>query len=150
MAFVAWRRAGARPRVTMLLHQIVIGPNMVGEALALAETIADPARPGTAARVAVVVEELVMNLLDHTQIDRSATLSIGFEPVATGVRVVLIDDAAPFDPRAARPIGDLPNEERGGGGGLELVRAWSRIVRYTRIAGRNELELIVHVDPEDV
>ena len=136
--------------MSISLQQIALGPNAVAEALTLAEAIADPARPGTSARLAVIVEELVINLVEHAEPAPGSMISLGMEPVADGIRVVLIDDAAPFDPRAAPHLGETPNEERGGGSGLAIVRAWSRILTYSRIDGRNRLELIVHVDPEDM
>lgn len=131
------------------LHQIALGPNAVREALALAEAVADPARPGSAARLAVIVEELVYNLLDHGDPLPGATIRLSLTREAEGVRLVLIDHAAPFDPRDAPHVGTLPPDDRGGGAGLALVRAWSRIVAYSRIAGLNRLELVVLDDPDD-
>ena len=133
--------------MTSCLHRIALGPNTVGEALALVGAIADPARAETQTRLAVVVEELVANLVDHGE--GGTAIWLALEPVEAGVRVVLIDDAAPFDPRAAAPMSDLPNEERGGGAGLAMVGAWSRILDYTRVGERNRLELIVDRDPEE-
>jgi serine/threonine-protein kinase RsbW len=131
------------------LHQIVLGPNAVGEALALVEAIADPARPGTCARLAVIVEELVINLVDHAEIAGAGTIALGLAATGAGIHVVLVDDARPFDPRTAPHVGTVPDEERGGGAGLAIVRAWSRILAYSRIGGRNRLELLVHDDPAD-
>ena len=36
-----------------------------------------------------------------------------------------------------------PNPDRGGGAGLELVRAWSQIADYRRRRGRNRVVLVV-------
>ncbi len=135
--------------MTPTLHQIALGPNAVCEALALVAAISDPARPGTCARLAVIVEELVVNLVDHAEIAGGGTIALALTPTAQGVEVVLIDQAVPFDPRTAPHIGAVPNEERGGGAGLAIVRAWSRILTYSRIGGRNRLELLVHDDPAD-
>ncbi len=135
--------------MSLFLHQIALGPNAVGDALALVEAIADPARPGTCARLAVIVEELVINLVEHADIDTDGTIGLGLEPVAEGVHVVLVDGAAPFDPRTAPHVGEMPDAARGGGAGLAIVRAWSRILTYSRIGGRNRLELLVHDDPAD-
>lgn len=131
------------------LHQIVLGPNAVGEALALVEAIADPARPGTCARLAVIIEELVINLVEHAETGMGSAIAIALTGTGQGIHVVLVDDALPFDPRTAPHVGDLPNEERGGGAGLAIVRAWSRILAYSRINGRNRLELLVYDDPAD-
>ena len=135
--------------MTLTLHQIALGPNTVGEALALVEAIADPARPGTCARLAVIVEELVVNLVEHARVAAGGGIALGLAATAEGVHVVLLDDAPPFDPRSAPHVGAVPDEERGGGAGLAIVRAWSRILTYSRIGGRNRLELMVHDDPDD-
>ena len=131
------------------LHQIALGPNAVAEALSLVEAIADPTRPGTCARLAVIVEELVVNLVEHAAVDGDAVIGLGLAATPDGVHVVLIDEAKPFDPRTAPHVGAVPNMERGGGAGLAIVRAWSRILTYSRIGGRNRLELLVHDDPAD-
>ena len=135
--------------MTPALQHIALGPNAVGTALALADAIADPARPGLAARLAVIVEELVANLVEHGDVAAGTIIEFGMAATADGVRVVLIDDAAPFDPRTAPHVGDRPDDGRGGGAGLAIVRAWSRILAYSRIDGRNRLELLVHDDPGD-
>lgn len=135
--------------MTLSLHQIVPGPNAVDEALALVEAIADPRRPGTGARLAVIVEELVINLVDHAKAGAGGDILLGLSATGSGVHVVLEDGAAPFDPRTAPHVGELPDGRRGGGAGLAIVRAWSRILTYSRIDGRNRLELLVHDDPAD-
>jgi anti-sigma regulatory factor (Ser/Thr protein kinase) len=135
--------------MSLALHRIALGPNAASEALALAEAIADPARAGTGARLAVVIEELVLNLVDHANLNRSSDFLLGLLSIPDGVHVVLIDDAMPFDPRTAPHVGDIPNEERGGGSGLAIVRAWSRILTYSRVDGQNRLELIVYPDPDE-
>ena len=59
------------------------------------------------------------------------------DPIFGLVFMEVSDAGLPFDPRDA--VFEGPNLERGGGAGLELIRAWSRIADYTRRAGRNRL-----------
>lgn len=95
-----------------------------------------------AARLAIVVEELVMNLVEHGVRPAEDPIALTFARDAAGVRLVIEDGGVPFDPRCAPPVGDVP-PERGGGAGIALVLAWSTIVGYVSDAGRNRLELIV-------
>ena len=108
----------------------------------MVDAVAEAAGADIHARLAIVVEELVVNLVEHAE--GATAIWLALEPVEAGVRVVLVDDAASFDPRTAATEG--PNEQRGGGAGLAMVRAWSRILGYTREGDRNRLELIVHGD----
>ena len=54
----------------------------------------------------------------------------------------VVEHGRPFDPRAAAAF-EGPNPDRGGGAGLELVRAWSQIADYRRRRGRNRLVLVM-------
>jgi anti-sigma regulatory factor (Ser/Thr protein kinase) len=56
-------------------------------------------------------------------------------------RLAVSDAGAAFDPRA--PSFEGPNLERGGGAGLELVRAWAELADYRRRRGRNRVVLLV-------
>lgn len=88
-------------------------------------------------RLAIVVEEVLSNLLGHAARDRDIAFTLTLEP---GPRIVLDDDGAPFDPRDAA-LPDLPNPVRGGGVGLALVDAWCEILSYHSMPGRNRLIL---------
>ena len=90
-------------------------------------------------RLAIVVEEWVVNVLEHGQLRPGSRIGVtlGREPGV--VRLVFSDAGVPFDPRTVEFVG--PNEERGGGVGLALIQAWSRIADYRRQAGRNRLTL---------
>lgn len=108
---------------------------LAGE-FATAHCIADD----PAARLAIVVEELVCNVMDYAALPADAVIGLRFERVPAGVTLTIADPGPPFDLREAPPPGDLP-PERGGGAGLAMVRAWARIERYTRIDGINLLVL---------
>jgi anti-sigma regulatory factor (Ser/Thr protein kinase) len=100
---------------------------------ALAERHAD--------RLAVVVEEWVSNVAEHGAPPRASRVTIRLECAGAQVRLTLSDAGCAFDPRGAGFEG--PNVERGGGAGLELVRAWAEIADYRRTRARNRVVLLV-------
>jgi serine/threonine-protein kinase RsbW len=95
------------------------------------------------ARLSIIVEEVIANLYDHGGLtgDDQVELSFGSEP--GGVRIVIVDTGAPFDPRSAP--GESKRPERGGGAGLDIVRAWAEFVDYALIPEGNRLELLLPV-----
>ena len=94
--------------------------------------------PDLAMRLAVVVEELVANIVEHGGVPPGDSIDLGISSRRGAVVVAIRDAGAPFDPRAAPDPGELP-PERGGGAGIGLVRAWSKIRSYRRTARHNEL-----------
>lgn len=108
----------------------------VGAARAFAAAAALPPEP--AARLAVVTEELVSNLIDHAAMPAGAMIELALVIIDDRVHLRLVDRAAPFDPRGAT-VAPIP--DRGGGAGLALVRAWARIDSYTRDGDANVTRL---------
>lgn len=94
---------------------------------------------GAAAKLAMIVEELVGNLVEHGGAGAEEAVDLILRHTDDETRLSLIDPCPPFDPRTA-PTGG-PNGDRGGGVGLELVREWADILSYMRVSGRNRLEL---------
>jgi anti-sigma regulatory factor (Ser/Thr protein kinase) len=111
-----------------------------GTALQAVHRLADAAGldADTRARLAVVVEELVVNAVEHGCPDPASRIDLTLSREAAGVRVELSDAGVAFDPRRADADPAGPSE-RGGNAGLALVRAWSRIASYSRTGGRNHL-----------
>ncbi|WP_293906394.1 ATP-binding protein [Phenylobacterium sp.] len=109
--------------------------------LAVAWAFAGRAAIGDAAsdRLAIVVEEWLINVIEHGQADPGSRIALWLQRDGDLVRLTVSDAGRPFDPREAVFAG--PNEERGGGAGLALIRAWTRIAAYRRRAGRNRLVL---------
>jgi serine/threonine-protein kinase RsbW len=89
-------------------------------------------------RLAIIIEELVENLVEHAVQPPGAVIRLCIRVEAGRVWLTLVDEAAPFDPRSAKM---MPIPARGGGAGLALVRAWTRIEGYDREAGCNVLKL---------
>jgi anti-sigma regulatory factor (Ser/Thr protein kinase) len=95
------------------------------------------------ARLCIIIEELVANLFDHGALtdDHEVSLSLAAEP--GGIRIVIVDPGAPFDPREAPTPRERP--DRGGGAGIDIVRAWAQVVDYTPVPEGNRLELLLPV-----
>lgn len=127
------------------LHQFALGPNAVADALVAVRAFAAAERLGEAADVvALIVEELMFNILDHGDAPAGDPIEIRLARSPAGVQLDLISGGTPFDPRQAE---QQPVPARGGGAGLALVRAWSRILSSDRIGERNHLRLLIPIDP---
>jgi anti-sigma regulatory factor (Ser/Thr protein kinase) len=100
-------------------------------------------------RLAIIVEEIVTNVLCHAGADRDITLTLRLEQTEAGLFVALEHDGIPFDPRLAPPR-ELPNPDRGGGVGLALVKAWAEIVCYDCQGQHNRLVLRLHPCPDAI
>jgi anti-sigma regulatory factor (Ser/Thr protein kinase) len=90
-------------------------------------------------RLALVVDEWLANALEHGRPPAESQLLVRLTREPTCVRLVITDAGAPFDPRTT--VFEGPDLERGGGVGLELVRAWAEIDAYRRHRGRNHVTL---------
>ena len=95
-----------------------------------------------AARLAIVVEELVSNILHHGTPNAVATVDGRMEKAPGGVHLTLCDDGTHFNPKHVL-LGKGPHPESGGGSGIPLVRAWSDDLDYRSEAGMNWLELFL-------
>lgn len=92
-----------------------------------------------AERLVIVVEEWVANVVEHGGAPAGSRIGLRLALDAGAVRITVTDAGGAFDPRGAKF--EQPNPERGGGVGLELMRAWSRVAAYGRRADRNRLVL---------
>ena len=99
------------------------------------EALADEA----ADKLAIVVEEWLINVVEHGEAAPDSRIALRLERLDDVVRLTVSDAGQAFDPREVEFEG--PNMERGGGAGLALIQAWSRVAAYTRRAGRNRLVL---------
>lgn len=92
-----------------------------------------------AARLAIIVEELVTNLVEHGGVEEDDEIELTLEGGDGAIRIGLGDSGRAFDPRDSAPTGEIP--DRGGGAGLDLVRAWAEILDYRSRDGWNRLDL---------
>lgn len=120
----------------------------VSIALAAARRFAGTAglAPGDADRLAIIIEELVINIVEHGDA-AGAPITLRIAIAGPAIHLALADEGRFFDPRLAEQSETIP--ERGGGVGLALVRAWTRIIGYSCENGCNRLELIVPLRNDD-
>jgi serine/threonine-protein kinase RsbW len=85
----------------------------------------------------VVVEEWVVNVVEHGGAHPASRIAFRLQRLDGAVRLSISDAGIAFDPRGV--AFDGPDTRRGGGAGLALICAWTRIVAYERRAGRNRL-----------
>ena len=95
------------------------------------------------ARLCIVVEELVANLYDHGDLTDRDEIELGLVAEPEGIRVSIADPGAPFDPWTAKPKVERP--DRGGGAGIDIVRAWAKFISYGSSPGGNRLEFLLPI-----
>jgi len=96
-------------------------------------------------KVRLVLEELILNLIDHATGSMTDRIEVRIALDDGQVVVTLEDDGDPFDPRSA-PAFDTakPLEERGPRGmGIHLVRSMAKDISYERIDSRNRLQVMI-------
>lgn len=113
------------------VHRMVAGAQAFSEQCAL--------EAGHGARLAIIIEELVFNLVDHGQIGEDGVIELALTYDDGVVGIALSDSGVAFDLRDAESEDAIP--ERGGGAGIDLVRAWAEVVNYEQDGGRNKLLL---------
>jgi serine/threonine-protein kinase RsbW len=96
----------------------------------------------TRARLAIIVEELVANIVEHSSSPIDVPISLTLERSSAEIMLILSDSGVVFDPCVWVQLGDSP-PERGGGAGLALVQSWASAMSYSRTNGRNTLKLVI-------
>ena len=119
----------------------IVGPTALGDAVAATRRYASDSRLGARdeARLCVIVEELVTNMIEHGGIDLERPFGIEYVRSDSSVTLVIEGQGTGFDPRRRPDDNLIP--DRGGGAGLRLVAAWSEIVSYDSTDTGNRLEL---------
>jgi anti-sigma regulatory factor (Ser/Thr protein kinase) len=99
-------------------------------------------------KVRLVLEELVLNLIDHATGSATNRIDLSIHLESDHVILVLEDDGNPFDPRLAPAFDkNKPLEERGPRGmGIHLVRSTAEEISYDRIGTHNRLRVVVRRD----
>ena len=114
---------------------------------ALAEFLDDEGiTPTTSHRVKLVVEELIVNVIQHAFDDghkHTALLDVRTE--SEGVAIVVEDDGKPFDPRKAvsPPLSDLLEAGKSGGLGVTIIKKVARDLSYERLDGKNRVRVFI-------
>lgn len=112
-----------------------------GSALSLAPALLD--------RIDVCAAELVANVLEHgLDGDAGSTVRVALRVDAGSVRLVIDDEARPFDPlRRASGAPVRMDDTRVGGWGLAIVRHFAHHLDYARTATGNRLTATFLRDP---
>jgi anti-sigma regulatory factor (Ser/Thr protein kinase) len=96
------------------------------------------------ARIRVVIEELILNLIDHATGTAPGRIDLQVEVEPACVAIVVEDDADPFDPRSVPAFDNTRPQERGPRGmGIHLVRSMTEEMDYQRIGLRNRLRVVI-------
>jgi serine/threonine-protein kinase RsbW len=116
----------------------------VGDAVAFtaAFCVAAALKSETTARLLIIVEELVANVVEYGGGCEDARIGLELAQNGQHVAVVLTDAGCAFDPTLA-DVPRLPPPERGGGAGIALVRSWATSMHYSRADGSNILRVVV-------
>ena len=96
----------------------------------------------TATWLAIVLEEVVLNVVNHGG-SPPPSLELRFSCEVQALELTVDDDGVAFDPTAV-PLDELPDDidERSIGGlGLRMIRGLMDEVVYARLADRNHLVL---------
>lgn len=93
-------------------------------------------------RAAIIIEELVSNVLRHGGGRGDHSLWLSIEDGNGSLTLEIEDDGIAFDPSAPN-VFDGPDPKTGGGIGLAIVRAWASDVTYARNGERNVLKLTI-------
>lgn len=121
------------------------GPEAVAEAGKAARAFGEAQwlTEDESARLCIIVEELVANLYDHGGLTADDRIQLSLDSEPEGIRIVIVDSGEPFDPRSSPPGG--MRADRGGGAGIDIVRAWAEIIHYSVTSEGNRLALLLPI-----
>ena len=139
---------GRRDSIPAPLRYVLSGPGALKLGMEPVHRFAAAARLSQAdsARLAVVVEELANNLYEHGGVEEGDRCEIELVCRPGELELKLTDPGRPFDPRGHDGDGDIP--DRGGGAGLNLVRAWASEIDYASSGGMNRLTVHLPIRTE--
>jgi anti-sigma regulatory factor (Ser/Thr protein kinase) len=101
-------------------------------------------------RVRLVVEELVVNVIDHAYDDEDAhMIMVGLRTEPHRVAITIEDDGKPFDPRNAPspPLSGKLEERTTSGHGIYIVKHMTNLLDYARAGDRNRVRAVIEYGP---
>lgn len=101
-------------------------------------------------KITLVLDEIITNIIDYGYVEPgSHTIDVYLDLEGTVLTIVVIDDAAAFNPlEVSQPELEIPLEERKrpiGGMGIHLVRSITDSLAYERKDDRNVLTMTINV-----
>jgi len=100
--------------------------------------------PDLAFKINLVLEEMVMNVITHGNVDGLAEIQVKVTSSEDSVALQLVDNGVAFDPLTDAPepeIAGSVQERHIGGLGIHLVRTMMDHISYERAEGRNLLTM---------
>ena len=94
------------------------------------------------ARLAIIVEELVTNIVEHGSPSPESEIAIELAAIGADIGLTLSDAGTFFDIRDAVTPAEIP-PERGGGAGIALLLSWATVIGHDAADGRNVLRLVI-------
>jgi len=134
-----------RESIPAPLRLSLSGPAAVHDAVVAACAFAKCAGvdDANAARLAIVVEELAINLYDHGNLSSDDAFECELSSNGTDLRFVLRAPGPEFDPWL--PVSQREPKSTGAGAGLKLVKAWSSGFEHDYTDGQNRLALTMPI-----
>ncbi len=101
--------------------------------------------PDVVFHISLVVEEIVLNVVNHGSDGDEGKIRIEISSNAESVRLDIIDDGRPFNPLVDAPVPDVESsiEERAVGGlGIHLIRTMVDEISYLLDDEKNHLTIV--------
>ncbi|HEU0311182.1 MAG TPA: ATP-binding protein [Sphingomicrobium sp.] len=121
------------------------GPSAISQAAEAARAFGDAQwlAEDEMSRLCIVVEELVANLYDHGGLTERDEVELVLAVDPDGVRVSITDPGKPFDPWTMPRKSE--RTQRGGGAGIDIIKAWAHFISYDATGDGNRLEFLLPV-----
>jgi anti-sigma regulatory factor (Ser/Thr protein kinase) len=135
----------SRESIPAPLRLRLSGPTAVHDAVVAAGDFAKRAGldGANSSRLAIVVEELVINLYDHGDLQPDDGFELALSSDGTELRFALTARGQEFDPWA--PVPQRQSSAAGAGAGLKLAKAWSSRFEHEYAGGHNRLALTLPI-----
>jgi anti-sigma regulatory factor (Ser/Thr protein kinase) len=138
----------ARESIPAPLRLGLSGPSAVHDAVGAARSFAHRAGLDdlAASRLAIVVEELAINLYDHGGLGPADLFELELSSDGSELSLSLVAPGPDFDPTLW--VARSASRSTGAGAGLNLVKAWSGRLEHEYAGGYNRLALTLPIgDP---
>ena len=103
---------------------------------------------GDVSRLCVIIEELVANLYEHGGLAGTDVIDLSLVSAPEGINICCPIRAGPLI--RGRQHRTRLRPARGGGAGIDIVRAWTEFVDYVVQPGQNRLELLMPIQSDEI
>lgn len=95
--------------------------------------------------VRLILEELVLNAVDHGTDDKSTEVGLQLTSDEEQVRIVVSDNGIAFNPLEESPVPDIDaavEDRKVGGLGVHFIKSMADSATYERLEGRNRMTIV--------